>query len=653
MASSLDLLQFQPIRFGFTPETCANNDDTQYCNLVQDGDYIQFQVKRILGTPLGCSLLDVSTDEEVSNPTFTGGTSNPWSLSANWTYNAGLEIVSISNNSGSVTQAMAGMVDKAIYKVVVTTTVQTTGDDMNVDLSGVTIGTIAEDSLAGAYTFYGIADIGTNTVGIASVGGTLTARVTSIEVFRAAPCFTFDVTDGLLSYDEVTGIAINGTVNVTVTLPFEISAQYSPQTTASINGYQTGTIEFGYDGNTSGAFDASNGDLTYTMNGAAFDELGISFTDFIGNISQFEFQQLSSDYHFGLYNLDGVYIQSLTAYVTYCREWIQVSFSPYDEGINHGCYQIGLYDPYLHADHLEFTYDFLTLGGAWTVDSGATWALVGGTGYRYTSVNPNGAIHTNEAAPDFSTAWLKLLFETGALSGAGIGADSMGIGIDDGTFSGITSLSATATSNTTYSNVSEGAPNITYSNFGNIHPTAFVTGTTAADVLIFKNAFYKIYPYHLDYLSNCISYVESIPCSKIVYALPGENLGFADNCGFAISKRFRSLRIVPNYKITASDFIGSDGTIELISGTGMKVYTLLFDYMDELGHDVVMSIILSRSVYIGDDYATVATEGTRYFIVAQDYVPEWTDQDQRQNGARGRIQIIQYDQIKFTTNCNS
>ena len=651
MASSLDLLQFQPIRFGFTPEACANNDDTQYCNLVQDGDYIQFQVKRILGTSLGCSLLDISTDEEVSNPTFTGSATG-WTLTGGWAYNT--NDVRIAAGTGSVSQAMPAMVDKAVYKFVVTTTVQTTGDDMNIDLSGVTIGTIAEDSVAGAYTFYGVADIGTNTIAIASVGGGLTTRVDSIEVFRAAPCFTFNVTDGLFSYDEVNGISINGTTNIEVTLPFEISATYSPQTTATINGYQTGTVEFGFDGNTSGAFNASNGDLTYTMNGTTYGSiLGIQLTNFIGNISQFAFQQLSSDYHFSLYNLDGVYIQSLTSYVTYCREWIQVSFSPYDEGINHGCYQIGLYDPYLHADHLEFTYDFLTLGTPWTVFSGATWALVGGTGYRYTSVNTNGGINTDEAAPDFSTAWLKLLFETGTLSGAGIGTASMGISLEDGTGGGITSLSVTAVSNTIYSNVSEGAPNISYTNFGNIHPIAGVTGATVADVLIFKNAFYKIYPYHLDYLSNCISYVENIPCSKMIYAVPGENLGFADNCGFAITKRFRSLRIVPNYKITASDFIGSDGTIELVSGTGMKVYTLLFDYMDELGHDVILSIILSKTVYIGDDYATVATEGTRYFIVAQDYIPEWTDQDQRQNGARGRIQIIQYDQIKFTTNCNS
>lgn len=647
MASSLDLIQNQPIRFGYNAETCANNDNRAYCNLVQDGDYLMFQLKRILGTSLGCSLLDVSATEEVSNPTFTGSATG-WTLAGGWAY--GANAVSIAAGSGSVSQAMPAMVDKAVYKVVVTTTVQTTGDDMNIDLSGVTIGTIAEDSLAGTYTFYGVGDIGTNTISIASVGGGLTTTVTSIEVFRAAPCFTFDVTDGIFTYSEVSGISINGSVNVSVTLPFEISAYYSPKTTATINSYQTGTIEFGYNGNISGAFDASNGDVTYTLNGPTLDVLGISFTNFIGNISEFTFEQLSSDYYFGLYDLDGVFIQSLNAYVTYCREWVQVSFSPFDEGMNHGCYRIGLYDPYLHTDQLEFTYDFLTLGAAWTVDTGATWALVGGTGYRYTSANPNGAIHTDEAAPDFSSAWLKLLFETGTLSGAGIGVDSMGIGIDDGTFSGITSLSATAQSNTTYSNVSEGAPNITYNNFGNIHPSAFVTGTTAADVLIFQNAFYKIYPYHLDYLSNCFTFSESIPCSKLIYGLAGENLGFADNCGFAISKRFRAVRIIPSYNIKSTDFIGSDGTRILISGTGQKIYTILFDYMDELSHDVVMTLLLSKTIWIGEDYATVTTEGTRYFLIPQDYQPEW-DKDGKLNLAMGRIQAIEYNQVKFTTNC--
>lgn len=646
MASSLDLIQNQPIRFGYNAETCANNDNRAYCNLVQDGDYIMFQLKRILGTSLGCSLLDVSSTQLMTNSGFTGGAGAPWSLSGGWAY--GTNDVAIAAGSGHVWQPVSALIDKAMYKVVVTTTATSLGG-INIILSGVVIGQIPDSSLAGTFTFYGVADLSVNTnVGVN--GTTITSTITSIELYQCASCFTFDVTDGIMTYNEFTGISINGTTNITVTLPFEPSSYYSPQTTAAINGYQTGTVEFGYNGAISGAINASNGDLTYTMNGQALDVLGISFTNFIGNISEFTFEQLSSDYYFGLYDLDGVFIQSLNAYVTYCREWVQVSFSPFDEGMNHGCYRIGLYDPYLHTDQLEFTYDFLTLGAAWTVDTGATWALVGGTGYRYTSANPNGAIHTDEAAPDFSSAWLKLLFETGTLSGAGIGVDSMGIGIDDGTFSGITSLSATAQSNTTYSNVSEGAPNITYNNFGNIHPSAFVTGTTAADVLIFQNAFYKIYPYHLDYLSNCFTFSESIPCSKLIYGLAGENLGFADNCGFAISKRFRAVRIIPSYNIKSTDFIGSDGTRILISGTGQKIYTILFDYMDELSHDVVMTLLLSKTIWIGEDYATVTTDGTRYFLIPQDYQPEW-DKDGKLNLAMGRIQAIEYNQVKFTTNC--
>jgi hypothetical protein len=72
--------------------------------------------------------------------------------------------------------------------------------------------------------------------------------------------------------------------------------------------------------------------------------------------------------------------------------------------------------------------------------------------------------------------------------------------------------------------------------------------------------------------------------------------------------------------------------------------------MGEVAHDVVMTLILSREVYFGDDYATVTSTGTRYFILPQDYQPEW-DKDGKQNLAMGRILAMEQDQVKFTTNC--
>jgi hypothetical protein len=644
MPSSLDLLQFQPIRFGYSPETCANNDDTQYCNLVQDGDPIQYQARRILGTSLGCPLTDVSVTQLLANPTFTGSAAS-WNLTGGWSY--GANAVSIVANSGHVFQAYASFVQDAMYKIVVVTTATTTGD-MSIILSNAIIGTIFDTSPAGTYTFYGVADPATSTnVGVNNGSATITTTVTSIEMYAVAECFTFDVQPGSsIVFDPINGLAISGTVNISVNLPFEVSNIYSPKTTITVTDYQTGTVEFAYDGSASGALSIGNGDTTYTMNGSAFNVLGISFTNFIGTITDITFEQLSTDYFFALYDLDGNYIQSLNTGVTYCREYVNLLYDPFAEGVPHGCYKIGLYDPYLHTDQLEFYYDDFT---GWSVNGGAVWTL--GAPAIYTSANSNGDADTDEAAPDFEVAWVKLQFETGTLSGAGIGSASAGVELQDGTFSGISALSVTAGSNTTYRSTGEGYPPLTYTNFGFVHPKIFVTGTLAADVIEFVNAFYKVYPYHLDYLSNCITFQESFPCSKLVYALPGNNLGFGGDCGFSITKRFDALKIVPNYKISANDFISSDGTRALISGNGQKFYTFLFDYMDELGHDVVMTLILSPDVYIGDDYITITTDGTKYFILPQDYTPEWTDQNQTLNGARGRIQAMEYNQVKFTTNC--
>jgi len=151
----------------------------------------------------------------------------------------------------------------------------------------------------------------------------------------------------------------------------------------------------------------------------------------------------------------------------------------------------------------------------------------------------------------------------------------------------------------------------------------------------------------MDYLSNCFSFKETQACTKLIQYAPGANLGF-NNCD-VFNVRFRNVRINPAYTIKASDFIASDGTRVLVSGTMQKVYTLLFDYMNELGHDVVAAILMSKIVYIGTDLATISS-APRYFMLPQDYTPEW-DKDGKLNLAMGRVQMIEYNQVKFTTNC--
>jgi hypothetical protein len=418
-----------------------------------------------------------------------------------------------------------------------------------------------------------------------------------------------------------------------------------------VSDYNTGTIELCYDSDCSGALEGSNGEFIWTNNGAADTILGISFVNYIGNINSMSFQQLSSDYYFALYDLEGTFIQSINSSVEYCRDFLTVRLDPQADAVAFGCYKIGLYDPYLHTDQVELTYDFTTLGAAWLAGiTGSVWALTPAVGEEYTPGAANGTIATTVANTDTSFAWVKLKFNTGTITLAG--ATNMGVDLSDATFTPIASLVVnTPASDTEYESATEIDASTVWSALGSIHPGLNVSAATVGDNLVWEDGYYKAYPYHLDYLSNCFSYAETIPCSKVIHALPGANLGFNTlNCNFAITQRFRIVRITPTYKISANDFITSDSIRLLISGSGQKFYTLLFDYMGELAHDVVMTLLLSRFVYIGDTYSTVTTAGIRYFLLPQDYQPEW-DKDGKLNLAMGRIQMLEYNQVHFTTNC--
>lgn len=434
-------------------------------------------------------------------------------------------------------------------------------------------------------------------------------------------------------------------------MPFETSSIYSPKTTLEISGYQNGDIEICYDSDCSGAQTGSNGEFTWTNNGSNNTILGISFTDFIGNITDISFEQLSSDYYFSLNDLDGTFIQSLSTFITYCRDYIIGSFDPQAEGFAYGCYKIGLYDPFLHDDHIEFEYDFTTLGVAWT-QNGTVWTL-GASGYEFDAATTGASINTSESSlEEFHWAYVKLKFENGVQTGAGIGLSGVSMEIYSGVgYDLLASFSILSAGVASIHEITiEGAPTTPLGGTL-LYPTMSISGATIADHYEFKNAFYKIYPYHQDYLSNCFSYSESIPCTKMIYANAHNNLGFnMDNCPFSIQQRFRIVRITPHYKIAATDFIASDGTRVLVSGTMQKFYTLLFDYMGEVAHDVVAAILMSKEVYIYDTLAGITTLGTRYFVVPQDYTPEW-EKDGKLNLAMGRIEIMEYNQVKTVTNC--
>jgi len=146
-----------------------------------------------------------------------------------------------------------------------------------------------------------------------------------------------------------------------------------------------------------------------------------------------------------------------------------------------------------------------------------------------------------------------------------------------------------------------------------------------------------------------INYTSQHPCTKRIRAwADGVALGFNfGNNGniFMLIQRFRTLYMTPTYPISGEDYTYSTGTKKRIYASVEKHYEMLFDYMDEYGHDTMGNGMIPCDIF--------EIDGVEYLVIFKDYEPNWAERGKR-NLAQSTIEVQKrIEKVLFNRNCST
>jgi hypothetical protein len=127
-----------------------------------------------------------------------------------------------------------------------------------------------------------------------------------------------------------------------------------------------------------------------------------------------------------------------------------------------------------------------------------------------------------------------------------------------------------------------------------------------------------------------------------MYAGTGNLEQFYWDSGFLLLLRAKILSINPNYTQEEEDYLFSSGVRNITASQAEKYWTMVFNYADEITHDVIAALINCRSVYV---------DNVEMYFKKGNYQPEW-DKDGRQALAQSRVEAKQKNRAIFNTNCS-
>lgn len=148
--------------------------------------------------------------------------------------------------------------------------------------------------------------------------------------------------------------------------------------------------------------------------------------------------------------------------------------------------------------------------------------------------------------------------------------------------------------------------------------------------------------------SNCISIKDSHDCTALLTAYCNEpSLGF-NFTTFKLYQRLRTLFINPTSKNRNENYKFSDGTYYKNFAERDKVFDVLFDYVDEVAHDAIDTMLICDILKF---QSTGIPNNDEYIWLDDSYKPEWDSQG-RMNIAQSRIQLLKKSGALTNSNCS-
>lgn len=151
-----------------------------------------------------------------------------------------------------------------------------------------------------------------------------------------------------------------------------------------------------------------------------------------------------------------------------------------------------------------------------------------------------------------------------------------------------------------------------------------------------------------DYISNCLTYKETLDCTDRIL------MGYSDNpafgfefitTGFRLQLRCKFDLSKSNYDSEISEYIYSNGVRALSFAQSEKFKVLSISQVDEITHDAIEKIRLLKHFFLGDCDDVL----TEYVSKKGNYTPEWKGIIKVANS---KFEVSKKGDIGFSTNCS-
>ena len=678
---AITLIPNQQFVFDQSTDSCNNVDTRAYCQLVAEEDEIKIQHKQ---TPCGGTIVAFPTftpslgSELVVNGTFTGGAGAPWALAGGWAYNANnIRIAGISA-TGEFYQFIASLVAGIAYQVQITISGNVGTGTLQLNLSGNT--TVAQISGDGTYTLYAVNGNDPGYVKFASVttdaGDVIIVDNVSVKtIFTTAawkfrdggtvnPVYTVAVSDGAvcnLGVDPVdlfqASILIKGGFYKAV---LEISNR--TQGSVIVYGGTVASTAIEANGSQTVYFISDGEDLTVAM-----DE------DFDGCINSVNIYVMRRDFQGVIKNSDGTAIidlvdnipsgVTLTTGVNEYVDWeilatlisLQAIFG--GPAWDFGCYTFTLYNPCETSRYAAG--GLVSLFPGWTASNpGSINSFTGFRGWLMVDTATSGATATaiitataGIPVTNWSQGSMQMLVDVRVMTGTIEDATNrLYINLPNNQKILIATNLASDTEYTYHDIITvDNSGGATYQN--TIRMLMEFDGTTSGNENEIMGLIVTTIPLTnpgslmtldgVQYSSNCFNYQQEHDCTKLLTGVCDEDnsLGFYFGGSFELLNRLRVLSMTPSYPDEEENYLYSSGRRSITYAQSEKYWILLFDYVDEVTHDNIRTLIKCDNAEV---------DAVAYYFKKGQYQPDW-DKDGRFKLAQSRIEGKIKDQTLFNS----